>query len=655
MTGIITTLLSPGGGSNPSQSMPLGINLAGISYASSEQPFLNIFKTGQGWECYNSGGSDTGESVALYNNFLDAGGYPTTVNPGGPYSFTQVGTLLLRTGGPTLGGLLYPAGKYVFLYDGTGTFTFSDDFSTSPISSTPGRIVIDVAIPTAAGTIIRITSTSAAPNNAKNFRLVYSPDSTAGIGGGTVVGVNGIGTNEALMNAGEIFNPTFISRISPFKTLRFMDWMATLSNFQKNWSDRHLPAWPFYADSPTNATINNNSPNPDFGGINDGVPAEVMFSLCNKIGADGWFNMPAIATDDYVTQFATLAHSTLAGGRKAYAEYANELWNQKLASASGTMLYTVEQQVSLLNLAINPQDVYGTVTGSISGTTFTVTSILSGGPTPIVFSGQFASRLFGNDGTHATVPATQVTGQLSGTAGGAGTYSLNISQTLASTTVTLTGNSDFSLNAEFSSIRCTQVGNLWKTAWGVDAGRVIALFGGWSGNNGYNVFWLSQTNSNYSGTVASHIDALAVAPYFGYPVPNTFTLDQLFTEILTGGTGAPGGYPGGMVKQALDFMTSNFSTAQANGVKMIGYESGQTLVDFSHSDTALQSLYAAGNRDPRMGTAYTIYYNGWKSAGGGVINHYNDIQQQTVFGFWGALENVLQTSSPKYNALVSLT
>ena len=34
-----------------------------------------------------------------------------------------------------------------------------------------------------------------------------------------------------------------------------------------------------------------------------------MVALCNKINADGWFNMPTLATDDYVTQFATLVHS----------------------------------------------------------------------------------------------------------------------------------------------------------------------------------------------------------------------------------------------------------------------------------------------------------------------------------------------------------
>jgi chitodextrinase len=568
------TLSTISAGAQNNQSSPVGTVLNYVNYATSEQPFLNIFKTGQGWETYNASGADTGESVALYRNFLDPNGNPIAVAPGGSYTFTSVGTLLLRNVGPSA-GLFYPAGNYVFLYDGFGSFTFSDDFSSAPISSTPGRIVINVANPTSAGTIVRITSTGSGLNYAKNFRLVYSPDSTAGPGGGTAVGTNGVGTNEALLNNGEIFNPTFISRISPFRTLRFVEWMTYNQNFQKNWTDRHLPSWQFYADSPTNATINNNSPNPDFGGMNDGVPAEVMFALCNEVNADCWFNMPALATDDYVTQFASLAHSTLHSNLKVYVEYANELWNQALGPASGSMTLTVEQQVSALCLAAYPG---------------------------------------------------------------------------------VTNLSDYQRNTQYGALRAVQDGAIWKSVWGTDSGRVIRLFAGWNGNPGYNSFWLSYTDSSgyFSGTVAANVDALAVAPYFGYPVPDTFTLDQLFQEIMSGGlvSTANGGYPGGMIAQTLNWAATNFATASSFGLPMISYEGGQTLVDYSHSDTALQNLYAAANRDPRMGTAYTTYLNGWRSLGGTLFNNYKDVGQQTMFGYWGALENVLQTSSPKYNALM---
>ena len=535
------------------QASPLGTNLLGITYSSTEQPFLNIFKTGMGWSTRNSSNVDTGEEVALYQKFLDANGYPTTIAPDG-YNFTRVAALLLRNVIP------YPAGTYVFLYDGTGTFAFTDDFSVQ--SATPGRIVLSAA-PSGAGTFVYLLTTGTGAAHATNFRLVYSPDSTADV----------VGTREALLNGGEIFNPDFINQIAPFKTLRFMNWMATLNNFQKNWSDRPLAGWAFYADSRTNAAINGNSPSQDFGGMNDGVPAEVMFALCNKIGADCWFNMPPLASDDYVTQFAMLAHSTLNSNLKVYVEYANELWNQVLGPSSGAMTQTVVQQVSALCVAAYPS--------------------------------------------------------------------------MAS------GFSDYQKNTQYGALRAVQVGALWKTAWGTDAGRVVRLFGGWNGNNGYNSFWLPWTDSHFTGTLASNVDALAVAPYFGYPVPDTFTLDQFFTEMMSGGLVTSGGYPGGMVKQVLDWVASNYATAKTYGLPLVAYEGGQTLVDFSHSDTALQNLYAAANRDPRMGTAYTTFLNGWKSIGGTLFNHFNDVGAYTTWGFWGALENILQTNSPKYDALIN--
>jgi chitodextrinase len=52
-----------------------------------------------------------------------------------------------------------------------------------------------------------------------------------------------------------------------------------------------------------------------------------------------------------------------------------------------------------------------------------------------------------------------------------------------------------------------------------------------------------------------------------------------------------------------------------------------------------------------MGTAYTTYFNGWRNLGGTMFNHYADIGQYSKWGYWGALENYLDTGSPKYNAL----
>ena len=562
---------------------PLGTNLAGVNYYSAEQPFLNIFKTGGGWTTVIGGtGPDTAEEVALYQRFLDSNGYPTTLSPGAGYKFNALAVLLLRgLNSSDVSQPTYQAGDYLLQWSGSGSWFYNYDASGTCTTS-PCKITI--SSPSGGGGLWLVLTSTTPGNTVKNVSLIYC---------GTWNGSSCSNGYDKLLANGEMFNPTFVSRIKPFKTLRFMDWMETLNNFQTNWTDRPGLNWAFWADSRTNATINGADPRPGHSKINDGVPAEVMFALCNEVQADCWFNMPPLATDDYVTQFATLAHSTLNNNLKVYVEYANEVWNGVFApSQSGTIPTaplnnaSVWQQLQTLG-----HTVYPNVTG---------------------FGAAF---LYGE------------------------------------------------------AYRPVQVGHDWKVAWGSDSGRVIRLAAGQNGwpernvcilstlpngsmpgvycnasSQGGPAYWYGTTG----GSVAQNVDAFAVAPYFGYAVPDTLTLDQLFTEIMSGGV-VPGGYPGGMIKQTLDWAAANYATAQAAGLPLVAYEGGQSLV--SISDTTLQALYAAANRDPRMGTAYTTYLNGWKSLGGGMFNHFADILQYSKWGYWGALENVLQTSSPKYNAL----
>ena len=389
--------------------------------------------------------------------------------------------------------------------------------------------------------------TSTDPNNtgnyARNFRLVYC---------GTWNGSSCSSGYDTLLANGEMFNPNFIAVVKPFKTVRFMWWQETLYDSTTSWANRATPGWVFWDD-----TIK----------FNGAVPAEVLFALCNEIGADGWFNMPVLSNDDYVTQFATLAHSSLNSGLKAYVEYGNEIWNNGAIPAS---LWSALVQLG-----------------------------------------------------YAAFP-------------GAG--------------------SEFNAALVYGGLRAAQNGNTWKSVWGSDAGRVIRVAGGQNGYTGRNQYILQLTAgqfggnaSLFSGTVAQNVDALATAPYFGYAVPDTFTLDQLFTEITTGGL-VTGGYPGGMIAQVLSYAASDYSVASAAGLPLIAYEGGQSLVAPA-SDTTLQNLYAAANRDPRMGAAYTTFLNGWKSLGGQLFVNYSDVSAYTQWGYWGALEYISEPPTPKYLAL----
>ena len=284
---------------------PLGMNLLSVSYATQEQPFLNIFKTSwisktnpQGWQTHRDSTGvfgDTGEGRYVQ---IDRDGWPTSLTPShadpNRKPFDSLGVLLLYNLGPSNAGKgpNYPAGKYVILYDGEGTLSVADD--ARMVRTSPGRDVVNVAVPTFGGGIdLRITSTDPkhTGNYLRNIRVVEA-------------------RYEAQLDSGAIFNPIFLSLMQSFRALRGMQWLNIddAGGRLADWSHR-----PRVTD-------------PGWGGAY-GTPIEVLLDLCNAVGADCWLNVPHAATDDYIEQMATLAHARLRSGQKVYVEYSNEVWN----------------------------------------------------------------------------------------------------------------------------------------------------------------------------------------------------------------------------------------------------------------------------------------------------------------------------------------
>lgn len=748
--------------------MKVGTNLsAGVNPGTTEHPFINIFKTGAGWTAVNGSPgawiNGTHATPALYTSWLDSNGYVTSFS-GAP--FTGVATTVLNNWPPPY----YKSGSYIFLYDGTGSFDFGNDASIASGAGT-GRIVLNVT-PSAAGIPIIQYATGAGAAQATNFRLVHSSD-------------------EAALANGEIFTPEFVARLDPFDTVRFIKWQGIdTQNYQVDWADRTHQSYVFWFGSRLNAINNWCDPN----GALDGVPVEVQVALCNKINANGWFNVPALASDDYGLQFGSLVHSTLNSNLKAYLEKGNELWNQQLGTQN---LGFITGSISGSTLTVSSVWT-GKFTGTISGTTLTIsgasgfvfpnqtisgagvtagTRIVSGsGTTWVVDTSQtvgpvamLADNSFGgpflrggvagvqiNDsGVNIPGNEIQIVSQLpGGTSGGAGTYSLSKSVgTVASQTINLllqgvTQVANICLNQfpylQSGSFSASQLNNqwicaaaprtfdLWKAAWGADTARLVRVFGGFGGNDGgYNqpqlantvaiagaetasftgaisgttltvsgvtgtivaghkvsgagvaaatyiqsgsgAAWVvnnsqtvgsvSMTSRAWVGTVASNSDAMCCDGYFGdlsagAVPPDNATLDQFFQEILTGGTGWAGAYPGGYLKARFDTTAVNFATCQnpsyGNGIALLTYEGGWNFQ--SGNDAALETLFISAQSDPRMHTVYTALLNGVQTAGSQLFNNFTDISSHAgaPFGFdWGALTTVLQTTSPRYAALLA--
>ena len=107
--------------------------------------------------------------------------------------------------------------------------------------------------------------------------------------------------------AGAIFNPDWIDRIEDLRSVRFMDWMFTNGSPIQSWDERPQVD--------------------DYSYVSGGAPLEIMVALANQIGADPWFNMPHMADDGYMRNFAEYVRDNLDPDLRAYVEYSNEVWN----------------------------------------------------------------------------------------------------------------------------------------------------------------------------------------------------------------------------------------------------------------------------------------------------------------------------------------
>ena len=243
------TLSVRGRPSLPARSQYVGTNLSGIAYYSSQFPFADMMKSGMGWASRD----DSGVWGAAFPS-MTADGYPAALNAG-QHALSAV----------AWAGANMSAGRYVVLWDGDGSISFP--LSNVRIAeSAANRIAIDVT-DTTGSLWVGIDRTSAT-NPVHNLRFLWP------------------GTEATY--ATQPFNPLYLSRIAPFSLLRFMDWGATNGSPVVEWADRAHVGDLTYATAA-------------------GVPIEVMIDLANTLHVDPWFCIPHQASDDYVTQFATLA------------------------------------------------------------------------------------------------------------------------------------------------------------------------------------------------------------------------------------------------------------------------------------------------------------------------------------------------------------
>lgn len=271
--------------SSSSSLLDEGTNLDGVADYSYTLPFVNVVKQSRIWGSLPSpwDGNCTVDEQGWPNQsnfgnvFVTIGG-----NPNDPYTPTVMGNWSIQFTGQAV---IVP---HPIMGSSVSVQNYSYDKTTDTSTA-----VLSIPI---------VTS-----NDCNCLMLGFANASTVATG----PGLQNIEIRQPgyTWNATNNFSTPFLTLLSRFSTLRFMDWAKTNGNMINQWNQRTLPS------------------SYTFAGGDQQVPWEIIFSLANTLQKDAWINIPINASDDYILQLATLAKQTLDPSLHLYLEYSNEVWN----------------------------------------------------------------------------------------------------------------------------------------------------------------------------------------------------------------------------------------------------------------------------------------------------------------------------------------
>jgi hypothetical protein len=277
----------------------IGTNLEGLSDWSQDWASVDAFKLSRTWVSGSKDAFDDGRPIAT-----DANGWVTSLAPG------QIARTLMFWG-----GVQYPSGDYVVLYEGKGDFVFWPEHPV--VASEPGRKVLRVDSKKG-GIGIMIQAVDAA-DPLRNIRVIMPGGSCQSDPRRYCDEKTSCGANDRCLDFEHhygllIFHPRFLERVDRYGVVRFMDWMQTNGSNVSRWSDRPTPESARWTQT--------------------GAPLEAMVELANRLRQDAWFTIPHLADDDYVTKFAEYVRDHLSPERKVYVEHSNEVWNSQFPQAA---------------------------------------------------------------------------------------------------------------------------------------------------------------------------------------------------------------------------------------------------------------------------------------------------------------------------------
>lgn len=534
--------------SGKSPSLAMGLN--GISDWSTQHPFVDVMKTAREWIGHLPGQWGGWDAARLERNgYLDANGWPKNI----PDEVTHIETFIL-TDQPKESTSL--KGRYRLKYKGEGSIRVGGQAQNVTykkgeiwFSYTPDEDPVGISI--------KKTDPNKNGNYIRDISVVKQSDI-------------------ALFEVGVIFNPHWVKRIKNLRSVRFMDWMFTNGSTQSKWATRPQTT--------------------DYTYTRYGVPIAQMVQLSNEIGADPWFTIPHLATDDYIRNFATYVRDNLDPNLKAYVEYSNEIWNftfpqttwalQQAKIRWGSKSKTEGWMQFAGMRAANMAQIWGDVYGDAH-----------------------AKRLVRVIATHTDWPG------------------LEKSMLLAP---------------------------LWQAEDTTNNHPPVSYFDAYavSGYFGHNfgsdekvpqiLKWIEQSKemATNAATDLGLLNAARDAHIDAHKYDHAVKLAA--NEISKGSIND-------LLTDALPYQAK---VAADNGLELIMYEGGTHVVGLADwvNNTELTAFFNHLNYTDEMGDLYTKLLQEWRGLGGTMFNAFVDVANASKWGSWGALRH-LDDSNPRWDSL----
>ncbi|WP_425097853.1 calcium-binding protein [Tropicibacter sp. S64] len=534
----------PPRGVRPDGIPALGMGLNGIADWSTQHPFVDLMKTARDWVGHAGGTWGAWSSDALRaEGYIGPDGYPTAL----PEGVDALESVLLTDQPPEAEDL---RGDYVLFYKGKGEIELTG--RAKRVFYEDGRI--SFAYEPGEG-LVGVSLTAIDKDDPIRDIHIVKQD------------------NLPLFEAGVLFNPDWIARVEDLRVIRFMDWMMTNGSPITSWEDR-----PRMEDATWSVW---------------GVPAEVMIQLANQIGADPWFNMPHLADDAYVRQFAALVKRDLDPRLKAYVEFSNEVWNfifpqAQWASAEARVLWG-ESETGWMQYyglrAAQVMDIWSEVYGKEAG-----------------------DRLIRVVATHTGWPGLEESILMAPLA----FLKLGRAPKDSFDAYAVTGYFGYELGGE-------EMAQQLK-GW-LDAAEALATKAGKA--QGLQRVALREfvKDARFEGAIAPVTLALEEG-----------SLRELTEEVFPYHAGA----------------------ASRAGLRLVMYEGGSHVTAHGEAvnDERITDFFEMYNYTPEMAKLYELLLAGWERAGGTLFNAFVDVAPATKWGSWGALRS-LSDANPRWDMLMA--